>query len=143
MGQVYSRSRDYNGMHAIMYSWYMPKDQNIDRHTHDWENVIVWLSSKDNPEIKGISYSAHSGYERIQFKVVDLWSGDRPKVAYYAVLKNHALEGTTEKGGEQPLIAWHALTPAARFTLTNYDFGDANVPFKATNFLKNLEKGKI
>lgn len=148
-GQVYSRSRDYSGMLAIMYSWYMPKDQNVDGpgnlgHRHDWENVIVWLSGRDNPQVKGISYSGHGGYTVVQGKRDGTWSGDRPRVAYYAEFPlNHSLGQSSTQGGEQALISWNALTQAARDTLNTYDFGKANVPFKDANFGSNLEKGKL
>lgn len=47
LGQIYARAAPYNNMYAVMYSWYMPKDEpSYDLgHRHDWEGVIVWLSS--------------------------------------------------------------------------------------------------
>lgn len=45
-GQTYARGGWHKGRYAIMYSWYMPKDQIVDGggnagHRHDWENVVV------------------------------------------------------------------------------------------------------
>lgn len=150
-GQVYVRSSETGGMLALMYSWYFPKDQNVDGpvnsgHRHDWENAIVWLSGGgDNPTVKGISYSQHGGYSKVTGKKESEWSGDRPKVAYYRILavEDHCLGRTGVQGGQQPLIAWNALPQSARDTLNTYDFGKANVPFNDAHFQSNLEKAKI
>jgi hypothetical protein len=47
LGQIYARAAEYNNMYAVMYSWYMPKDEPSAGlgHRHDWEGVIIWLSS--------------------------------------------------------------------------------------------------
>jgi hypothetical protein len=61
-GQVYIRSGTYNGAFAIMYSWYMPKDSPSSGlgHRHDWENVVVWLSSaSESATLRGVAISAH------------------------------------------------------------------------------------
>lgn len=57
-GQVYVRSGWYNARHAVMYSWYFPKDEGEPKkwemfrwegQRHDWQNYIVWLTS-DEPQ---------------------------------------------------------------------------------------------
>jgi hypothetical protein len=50
---------------------------------------------------------------------------------------------TNDQGGQQPLIAWESLTAAARTSLTNTDFGSANVPFKDGSFESNLGKAVV
>lgn len=121
----------------------MPKDSPSSGlgHRHDWENAIVWVDdpTKTDPTILALSASAHGDYDTITSDF-DL-SGTRPLIRYYSVWPvNHQLGFTDTQGGEQPLIAWESLTDAARTALTNTDFGDANVPFKDSNFDNNLAK---
>lgn len=47
-GQTYVRGAWHKGRYAIMYSWYMPKDQNVNGpvnggHRHEWESVVIWV----------------------------------------------------------------------------------------------------
>ncbi|GMF28650.1 unnamed protein product [Phytophthora lilii] len=57
--QIYGRSAWYNGVWAIMYSWYFPKDSPLTGfgHRHDWEHVVVWLKNPavSSPEILAVS----------------------------------------------------------------------------------------
>ena len=121
----------------------MPKDEPSTGlgHRHDWENAIVWVDDPtlSSPTILALSASAHGGYSTVtsDFDV----SGTRPLIRYFNTWPlDHQLGFTDEQGGEQPLIAWESLTDAARTALTNTDFGDANVPFKDSNFDSNLAK---
>ncbi|XWW93648.1 hypothetical protein V2A60_001583 [Cordyceps javanica] len=146
-GQVYVRGKSVsNDLFGIMYAWYMPKDQNVDGpgnlgHRHEWENIIVWLSSdKDNAEYKGVSYSGHGGYSFEKDK--KYLDGSRPKIMYLTKGKNHELEVGTKKGGEQPMIAWESMSDAARSSLNTYDFGKANCGINDKNFQGNLDKAK-
>lgn len=52
--------------------------------------------------------------------------------------KERRLGFTSTVGGQQPLIAWESLPAVAQQALANTDFGDANVPFKDSNFMNNL-----
>jgi hypothetical protein len=48
-----------------MYSWYMPKDSPSTGlgHRHEWENIVVWLSSATlSATVEGVSVSQHGGY---------------------------------------------------------------------------------
>ncbi|WP_018607724.1 NPP1 family protein [Uliginosibacterium gangwonense] len=145
-GQVYVRSAWYRGVWAIMYSWYWPKDEPSPGigHRHDWENVIVWIN---NPEasvqtVLGVSASEHSGYAKhLGAEVAS--SNRHPLIKYDSKWPmDHALFFTDVVGSmSQPLIHWNQLTDAARYTLNNYDYGSANVPFKDNNFWNNLAKG--
>ncbi|KAL5425027.1 hypothetical protein PMIN04_002841 [Paraphaeosphaeria minitans] len=66
-GQVYARAASYNGAFAIMYSWYMPKDSPGPGlgHRHDWENIVVWLSSASTTAtVRGVAISAHGDYQK-------------------------------------------------------------------------------
>ncbi|GAB3042425.1 NPP1 family protein [Acinetobacter apis] len=144
-GQVYVNQATYQGECAVMYSWYFPKDQNVDGpgnngHRHDWENVVVWLSScADNARINAVSYSGHGKYEVSTKPGLD---GKHPLVAYQRnpFPLNHSVTSTNTKGGYQPAISWVGLTPAARQTLNTHNFGKANVPFNESNFWNNIKK---
>lgn len=122
----------------------MPKDSPSAGlgHRHDWENVVVWLSSEDaSASIVGMSVSGHGNYETSTQVTL---SGDSPLVGYISNWPlNHQMIFTTAKGGHQPLIAWESLTPAAQTALTDTDFGSANVPFKDSNFDNNLAKAVL
>lgn len=50
-GQTYVRGAWHKGRYAIMYSWYMPKDQNVNGpvnggHRHEWESVVIWVNGR-------------------------------------------------------------------------------------------------
>jgi hypothetical protein len=124
----------------------MPKDSPSSGlgHRHDWECIVVWLSSSDvsSAQVVGLSTSAHGNFDTktSNFPL----DGSRPKIAYFSIWPlDHQLGTTDAVGGEQPLIAWEALTPAARTALENTDFGDGNVPFKDANFEAHLEKASF
>ncbi|PNS19468.1 Inosine-5'-monophosphate dehydrogenase [Sphaceloma murrayae] len=138
-GQVYARSGTYNGRFGIMYAWYFPKDSPASGlgHRHDWESVVVWLSSSTGtPSILGVSASAHGDFEK---NTSPNLSGTNPLIRYYSTFPiNHQLGYTSTRGGSQPLVAWESLPAAARTALTNTDFGSANVPLKDANFNNNL-----
>ena len=101
-----------------MYSWYMPKDSPSSGlgHRHDWENIVVWLSSEStSASVVGMAVSAHGDYDT---RTDGTFSGNSPLAGYISNWPvNHQLEFTTEKGGQQPLIAWESLTEAARTAL--------------------------
>ncbi|KAL5118594.1 hypothetical protein ACEQ8H_003445 [Pleosporales sp. CAS-2024a] len=140
-GQVYVRGGAYNGAFAIMYSWYMPKDEPSDGigHRHDWENMVVWLSAEsDSATVTGVAISAHGGYQ----KYTDApFSGTRPEIGYISYWPlDHQLISTTTRGGEQPAIAWESMTAAARSAIENTDFGDATPSFRDDNFQNYLSE---
>ncbi|KAF2200997.1 necrosis-and ethylene-inducing protein-like protein 1 precursor [Delitschia confertaspora ATCC 74209] len=145
-GQVYARSGSHNGLYAIMYSWYMPKDSPSSSlgHRHEWENVVVWLSSQSlSATIHGVSISAHGRYQKTKYP--HLASGtSRSLIGYISIFPiNHQLIDTSEQGGEQPLIAWESLTSAARSAIQSTDWGAATPSFRDDNFESYLEDAAI
>lgn len=147
-GQVYARSTMTDGTDstygpAIMYSWYMPKDEPSTGlgHRHDWEGVIVWLSSSSSTSadnILAVCPSAHGDWN-CSTDGFSLTDSTHPLIQYYNVWPvNHQLGLTSTVGGTQPLIAWESLTDAAQNALQTTDFGDATVPFKDSTFSANL-----
>ncbi|KAG9234897.1 putative NPP1 domain protein [Amylocarpus encephaloides] len=142
-GQIYTRGTTYGNYYAVMYSWYFPKDSPSTGlgHRHDWEGVIVWLSSSTSTSasnIVSVCPSAHGGWDcSAGYSLY----GTGPLVKYESVWPvNHACELTNVVGGQQPLIAWESLPAVAQSALSSTDFGAANVPFKNGNFLDNLAK---
>ncbi|KAJ7153413.1 necrosis and ethylene-inducing protein 2 precursor [Mycena crocata] len=142
VGQIYVRSGTSGGRTALMYSWYMPKDEPSTGlgHRHDWEGTIVWLSSgtaTTAANILAVCPSAHGDWDCS----TDGYSltGTSPLIKYESVWPvNHAMGLTTTVGGTQPLIAWESLPAAAQSALTTTDFGDASVPFIDAHFASNL-----
>ena len=130
-GQVYSRAGTHNGYYAIMYSWFMPKDEpsNGLGHRYDWENIVVWLKNPDTaaPALLGVAASAHGKYH---LDTSPALTGTSPLIQYRSTWPtNHRLDFTSTVGSQQPLIAWESLTAAAQQTLNTFDFHHANVPF--------------
>jgi Necrosis inducing protein (NPP1) len=141
-GQVYVRALMFNGDCAVMYSWYFPKDQVLQGHRHDWENIVVWLSEcSTRAWVKAVSYSAHGGYEK-ETRYIPMYGGTHPKVNYgTAGILNRSLSPTWESGGGwHPAIRYWGLSREARLALSYASFGSANVPFIDENFWVNLRK---
>jgi len=117
----------------------MPKDSPSTGlgHRHDWENIVVWLSSQSpSATIVGMAVSRHGGYGT---STTPNLVGTSPLAGYESFWPvNHQLVFTSIQGGQQPLIAWESLTDAARAALETTDFGSANVPFKDASFAGNL-----
>ncbi|KAJ8063682.1 hypothetical protein OCU04_007547 [Sclerotinia nivalis] len=143
-GQVYVRGAQNGSYYGLMYSWYMPKDEPSPGigHRHDWEGVILWLTSSTATtasNIVAVCPSAHGGWDctRDQYTL----SGTAPLIKYEGIWPlDHSMGLTSTKGGLQPLIAWESLTAAARNALETTDFGAAIVPFKNANFENNFVK---
>jgi hypothetical protein len=98
-----------------MYSWYMPKDSPSTGlgHRHDWENIVVWLSSASTTAtLRGVAISAHGDYQKTTTPNL---SGTSPLIGYISYFPvNHQLISTSTKGGQQPLVAWESMSSAAR-----------------------------
>lgn len=143
-GQVYTRAGTLNGGLGIMYAWYMPKDSPSTGlgHRHDWEHIVVWLDSASlNARIRGVAYSAHGGYDKSTSPPLE---GSRPKVGYQSIWPvNHQLLPTSSLGGQQPMIAWENMTPAARDAIERTDFEAATPTFRDSNFMDTLGKSYV
>ncbi|GAM38938.1 NPP1 domain protein [Talaromyces pinophilus] len=141
-GQIYSRGVSYNGYYAVMYSWYMPKDEPSDGlgHRHDWEGAIVWLSSSTSTSadnILAVCPSAHGNWDCSTDGYT--LSGTQPLIKYESIWPlDHSCGLTTTVGGLQPLISWEELPAVAQDALDTTDFGSAIVPFIDAHFLTNL-----
>ncbi|KAJ8579077.1 hypothetical protein ON010_g123 [Phytophthora cinnamomi] len=139
--QVYGRSTWVNGVWAIMYAWYFPKDEptNVDGHRHDWEHVVVWIDNPDveNPKILAMTPSAHSGYSKYAPPPADMVTGTSCMVEYTSswIFIDHHLEGTSTAGEFQDLIMWSDLTDAARYALNTNDFGQVTLQTSSHPFL--------
>lgn len=120
-----------------MYSWYMPKDSPSPGlgHRHDWENIVVWLSSQSSSAtLRGIAISAHGKYQKETAPpLAD--NGTRPKIGYISFWPlNHQLIATDKRGAEQPLIAWERMTSQARLAIETTNFESATPSFRDSNF---------
>lgn len=146
-GQTYARIGSLDNSTAIMYSWYMPKDQTIDgvstgAHRHDWENVVIWLS--DATSAATVVGGAASGHGSFKKTTGALPGGDTPQVEYFASFPtNHELQFTDTVGVQLAVSDWDALPTAAKTALQTTDFGSASVPFKDGSFESNLAKAAL
>ncbi|ETL36859.1 hypothetical protein L916_11242 [Phytophthora nicotianae] len=142
--QVYGRSTWIEGVWAIMYSWYFPKDSPSPGmgHRHDWEYVVVFINNPEvqEPKILACSVASHGGYKK--FNPCPPWviDGTSLKVRYkHAWPLNHDLDTTGDAGTFQDLIMWDQMTNDARRALNSVSFGKANTPFIDGRFRKKLE----
>jgi hypothetical protein len=153
-GSVYARSQSCGpSLFAIMYAWYMPKDQqqqpaeeSSESTRHGWESAIIWLSSSNTgtAACKGIAVSARGGYSVRPAEASDVkWEGSRPCIEYRAFGLHRELGFASGKGGEQPLVAWEDLSQEAREALEKAELGNGSAPFTNKNYLDNLEKARI
>ncbi|KAG6951573.1 hypothetical protein JG688_00013679 [Phytophthora aleatoria] len=143
--QIYDRSTWFNGLWAIMYSWYFPKDSPSSRlgHRHDWEHIVVFIDNPKVPEPKILSCSPswHSGYNKYAPCPADVIDGSSVKVKYeHSWPLNHALDITKDAGTFQDLIMWGQMSDLARRALNDTKFGKANTPMNDWNFLGKVEK---
>ena len=122
----------------------MPKDSPSQGlgHRHDWENIVVWLSSASTTAtLRGVAISAHGDYQKDMSPPL---SGTSPKIGYISYFPlNHQLIATDTQGGQQPLIAWDSMTAAARAAIDNTDFGAATPSFRDSNFQSYLAQAFI
>lgn len=141
-GQIYVRGTTYGSYYALMYSWYMPKDEPSDGlgHRHDWEGVIIWLKSSTSiasSNIVAVCPSAHGGWDcsTTGFSL----SGTEALIKYQSIWPlDHSCGLTSTVGGKQPLIAWESLPTVAQTALDTTDFGSGIVPFIDAHFTTNL-----
>lgn len=155
-GQVYVRAKQLEDKYAIMYAWYFPKNQPVHPiswhgRRHDWQSVVVFLSKNSlDAKLLGISFTRANLEDQV-YSIVKAgdWppierylDGTRPKMKFQSdnMQDPFDLVMTTTKGGEQPLIDWQKLTPAARKGLNERDYRDVQVPFKDSIFDENLAK---
>ncbi|KUF85543.1 hypothetical protein AM588_10000934 [Phytophthora nicotianae] len=143
--QVYGRSTWIEGVWAIMYSWYFPKDSPSSRmgHRHDWEHAIVFIDNPEvaEPKILACSVSSHSGYKIYNPCPPWVIDGTSLKVRYkHAWPLNHDLDTTGDAGTFQDLIMWDQMSNDARRALNSVHFGKANTPFNDGNFRPKLKK---
>ncbi|KAJ5727039.1 npp1 domain-containing protein [Penicillium malachiteum] len=141
-GQIYVRGSTYGDYYALMYAWYMPKDEPSDGlgHRHDWEGAIVWLSDSTSmtaDNVVAVCPSAHGNWDcSTDGFTLD---GTAPLIDYESIWPlDHSCGLTTTVGGTQPLIAWESLPTVAQEALNTTDFGSAIVPFIDAHFDTNL-----
>lgn len=142
---VYGRSTWMEGVWAIMYSWYFPKDSPSSRmgHRHDWEHAIVFIDNPEvaEPKILACSVSSHGGYKKYNPCPSYVIDGTSLKVRYkHAWPLNHDLDTTGDAGTFQDLIMWDQMSNDTRRALNSVHFGKANTPFNDGNFRPKLER---
>ena len=144
-GQVYVRTTECGGRRAIMYAWYMPKDQVIagveNGHRHDWESTVVWLNAK-NDNFIGISVSGHGGFTSSK-NPNKYFSNGHPTIGYDKPFQlpdgvSHRCIFTKEVGGMQPMFDWARMDGKTQRALKRADFGRAVVPFKPGRYEDQL-----
>ena len=145
VGQVYARTKMVQGVRAIMYSWYFPKDgvkNRVGGHRHDWEEVVLFFNQR--AKIIGAAASKHGDYRTGD---VSEFESPRPTVSLFRagpLFATSELEfptdGVTPSEKQPPLIQWESMTPAARKALNNADWGKANCAFNNNNFAEKLQE---
>nr|ABQ53551.1 necrosis- and ethylene-inducing protein 1 [Moniliophthora perniciosa] len=130
--QTYVRSATFQGKTALVYAWYMPKDEISTGigHRHDWEGAVVFLNS-DTQQIDGVAASAHGKWRKYPNPGGANIDDTHVKLQYSAepVINSHALD-LTDKGGDLPTLAsWEGMGADARAAINERShWGDANPP---------------
>ncbi|KAI9330482.1 necrosis inducing protein, partial [Zopfochytrium polystomum] len=137
-----------------LYAWYWPKDQEEfgAGHRHDWESTVVFINdvnaAPENQTIIEVAASAHGAFRQYNPPNPDTMEGTHVHIKYFtAGILDHSTDTwdnpTLGESPVLPIIHWDQLSPAARFTLQNYDFGSANFPLRDPNFMDNLASAYI
>jgi len=120
----------------------MPKDEPSDGlgHRHDWEGVIIWLTSSTATTASNILAVCPSAHGKWDCSTDGYTLSETAALIKYESVwpVDHSCGLTTTVGGSQPLIAWESLPAVAQTALEDTDFGSANVPFIDVNFDTNL-----
>ncbi|GMF30191.1 unnamed protein product [Phytophthora lilii] len=144
--QVYGRVKEYEGVVAIMYAWYFPRDYIVSPnwvgHRHDWEHAIVWLDSlSENAEVLSVTAQSVLGYKTYSPPEAKHMDGSSMKLKYtWLIQTQHFLSGTTKTGEFQDLILWGNMTAAARSALGSTRFFWSKAPMNDDRFSGNLVK---
>ncbi|EEB89214.1 hypothetical protein MPER_12714, partial [Moniliophthora perniciosa FA553] len=148
-GQTYVRStNDYHGKIAMVYAWYMPKDQ-VDPvlgigHRHDWEGAVVYLD-KSTQAFAGVAFSAHGHWRKYLEKDLN-WThfqGTHVKAQYSAEpwINSHAVDLTDKDGDLPDLAQWARLGGPAQQAINNIaHWGDTEPPISQRNYSLSLER---
>ncbi|KAF8846996.1 NPP1 domain protein [Acephala macrosclerotiorum] len=143
VGQIYCRGEVDTDSIRIMYSWYMPKEEPFDGigHRHDWEGVVILLTTAGNPDpsqIQAVCPSANGGWHcSTSYSLY----GTSPLIKYESIWpKGYSCSLTTTVGKQQPLIAWGSLPTVAQAALETTDFGSAIVPLIDPHFKAIIAK---
>lgn len=148
-GQIYGRAKEVNGLVAICYAWYFPKDQLVDgsgafgAHRHDWEGAIVWVDNgvPEAPTVVGVAASSHGGWDYRDASQVSFQNGQQPKMSYVKDFTHKIDFAIDSDGGDyQPLIGWDTLPQPSRDTLNNHSFEKAVMPCKDATLDGNLQQ---
>lgn len=163
IGQIYARGIEKDdpenkwGMPAIMYAWYFPMiyEDETRKKTHDWQQIVVWLSVRNKGEnaqdydINQVSYSRPDGYMKTSSPT--LRQNSTSPIAVYQFLWWTGLL-TPHKRGLAPwsdklasdvvkdiwgtwtppqlMIAWEKFTPEAKKAVSDHaNFGGNIAPF--------------
>ncbi|KAG3009939.1 hypothetical protein PC120_g15339 [Phytophthora cactorum] len=144
--QVYGRVTEYEGVVAIMYAWYFPRDYMVSPmwvgHRHDWEHAIVWLDSLETrAELLSVTAQHLLGYKMYSPPDADHMDGSSVKLKYtWLIQTQHYLSATTKPGKFQDLIMWSNMTEAAREALEETKFFWSQAPMNDEKFQRNIEK---
>ncbi len=146
---AYSRSKCNNGWCAYMYALYFEKDQavaNVDccGHRHDFEHLVVWVNSNQVQYVSRSAHGAYNTYDRSQVA----FEGTHPKAVYHkdgSSTHHFRLAGFNEVAENHygawqypTLVGWENFPAGVRNTLTQANFGKANLALKDGSFESDL-----
>ncbi|EEY65232.1 NPP1-like protein [Phytophthora infestans T30-4] len=144
--QVYGRMTEYEGVVAIMYAWYFPREFMVSPvwvgHRHDWEHAIVWLDGLGTrAEVLAVTVQQLLGYKTYKPPKAKHMDGSSAKIKYtWLIQTQHYLSATTEAGEFQDLIMWENMTAAAQEALEDTKFFWSWAPINEGQFQDNIEK---
>ena len=143
-GQIYTRGTYVDCQYGIMYAVFVPKDQQADNFVtekvkYTWLPMVVWVSNTWPKVSESISY-----WDVNRWRWTDDWYWNRKEGERPYMLKGfRCLLPIDVKGGEQPMVHWDHLPPAAREALEEFKFGHEVyqwVPFNERYFAYNMNE---
>ncbi|TEA13864.1 hypothetical protein C8034_v004082 [Colletotrichum sidae] len=153
-GQTYARVGTSNGRTGVLYSWYIPKIQNDEKHKHYYLSIVVWLhtdickAKATDYKVVGISYSTgKESWDKFSSPNTLYTASD----ANFGPVNTHAIVGYWGKMNVEPsrdsahyalsppMIAWSKLAKPAEDQLNDIAYEHARCPFNDNNFQATLD----
>ncbi|KAF4820154.1 hypothetical protein CGCSCA4_v001345 [Colletotrichum siamense] len=153
-GQLYARVGTSNGRTGILYSWYLPKVQNAEKHKHYYLTTVVWVHSDkcdpvaDDYRVVGVSYSTGKETYDTSVSGQTLYSsgdsGSGPGNTHAIVGYDGQMNVFPSKDGADyalnpPMISWKKLSQPASEQFNGVQYEHARCPFTDNNIQASLD----
>ncbi|KAK1471629.1 necrosis inducing protein [Colletotrichum abscissum] len=153
--QVYSRVGKSNDRTGVLFSWYLPKIQNDERHKHYYMSIVVWVhTDKCNAKVDdylmvGVSYSTGTTtWDKASSSKTMLTAGDsgiqnamntHPIIGYDGKMNVFPSGESAQRALSPPMVSWNKLSKPALDQFNGIRYEHARCPFNENNFQATLD----